>query len=110
MTKFTEEQKKFIVKAFGKSPSTSIVRREFIRQCKITGRQASKLFPHHFSRVNASFEKNGTIHRKARTTTPAPIKRSPEKIEEISSRKIKETPSENHLNWWIFQAQLYGEL
>ena len=35
------------------------------------------------ARVNASFDKNGTIHRKTRTTTPAPIKKSLEKIEEI---------------------------
>ena len=83
MAKFTEEQKKFIVKAFEKSPSSSIVRREFNRHYKISGRQASKLCLLHFFMVNANFDKNGTIHRKDRTTTQAPIKRSPEKIEEI---------------------------
>lgn len=55
---FTEDQKKFIVKAFGRNPSPTEVKQEFLREYKIEkGRPTAKHKLYQFSRVNDEFEK-----------------------------------------------------
>ena len=49
---FTEDQKKFIVKAFGRNPSPTKVKQEFLREYKIEkGRPTAKYELYQFSRV-----------------------------------------------------------
>ena len=64
MDKFTLEQKRYIVKAFGRNTSPAAVRREFLLHYHITGRAASKYPTNIFTRVNISFEQNNSVFRK----------------------------------------------
>ena len=59
---FTEDQKKFIVKAFGRNPTPTKVKQEFLREYKNeTGCPAIKYKLYQFSRVNKEFEKWGSV-------------------------------------------------
>ena len=59
---FTEDQKKFIVKAFGRNSSPSKVKQEFFREYKIErGRPTVKYWLYQFSRVNKELEKRGSV-------------------------------------------------
>lgn len=87
---FTDEQKKFIVKAFGRNTSPTKVRQEFLREYTIgKGRSTAKYKLYHFCRVNKEFEKHGSIVHKqvARTKT----KRTEAKKEEVE-RLLAERP------------------
>ena len=64
MTKFTEEEKKFIVRSFARNSCPAHVRREFFREFKIqSGRKRSHNSGKDFVRVNDHFEKNGSINK-----------------------------------------------
>ena len=78
---FTIEQKRFIVKTFGRNPLPASVRREFLLYFKITERDASKLHDQLFSIANSSFDQNDHIFRKNWTASSKPPKRSKEKFE-----------------------------
>ena len=78
MAIFTAEQKKFIVKVFGRNPSLSSVRREFLFYFKITERLHARLF----SIVNSRFVQNESVLQKKRTTGFEPLKGTPKKIEQ----------------------------
>ena len=57
---FTENKKKFIVKAFGQNPSLTKVKQEFLREYKIEKeRRTAKYKLYQFFRVNKEFEKRG---------------------------------------------------
>ena len=92
MVKFSEEQKRYIVKALGRNISPAAVRREFLQQYHITGRVASKYPTYIFIRVNSSFEQNKSVLCKKRGLNVRPSQRPLEKIEEVRA-----TVSENSL-------------
>ena len=83
MVKFSEEQKRYIVKALGRNISSAAVRREFLQQYHITGRVASKYPTYIFIRINSSFESNNSVLCKKKGLNVRPSKRFPEKIEEV---------------------------
>lgn len=67
---FTDDQKKFIVKAFGRNPSPTKVRRDFLLHFKIKGRAKLKYTRRDFININEKFEKHGTVtpqHLRAKT-------------------------------------------
>lgn len=81
---FTEDQKKFIVKAFGRNPSPTKVKKEFLREFQIAkGRASTDYKLYQFSRVNKEFEKRGSVHSKQRIRPKT--KRTEEKKEEVES-------------------------
>ena len=62
---FTDDQKKFIIRAFGRNTSPTKVRQEFLREYKIEkGRSTAKYKLYHFIRVNKAFENHGSIVHK----------------------------------------------
>ena len=79
---FTEEQKKFIFKAFGRNPSPTKVKQEFLREYKIEkGRPTAKYKFYQFCRVNKKFEKRGSVVRKQMVAKKT--KRTEAKKEEV---------------------------
>ena len=81
MAKFTDDQKKFIIKIFGTTSSPAIVRRQFLKKYKIKGRVAKQFRLHYFTRTNQCFQKNGTFFRKKKSKKPT--KKTPEKVEDV---------------------------
>ena len=81
MAKFTEDQKKFIIRQFGSTSSPAIVRRQFLKNYKIVGRAKDKFQSVKFTRVNQDFEKKGTIFRKNKSENPTKI--TPQKVDEV---------------------------
>ena len=79
MVKFSEEQKRYIVKAFERNTSPAAVRREFLLHYHVTGRAASKYPINIFTRVNSSFEQNDSVLRKKRGLNVRPSMRYLEK-------------------------------
>ena len=64
MAKFTEEQKKFIIRSFARNSCPAHVRREFFREFKIQGGRKKSHYPgKDFVRVNEHFEKTGSIKK-----------------------------------------------
>ncbi|QQP56643.1 Hypothetical protein FKW44_001371 [Caligus rogercresseyi] len=61
---FSELEKKWIILQFGKTPSPSTVRREFILHFKISGRAAKSYQLIQFTRVLDHFTKTCSIHKK----------------------------------------------
>ena len=59
MAKFTDDQKKFIIRQFGATSSLAIVRREFIRKSKMVLRAKNHFRLTGFTRVNQDFDQNG---------------------------------------------------
>ena len=79
---FREDQKKFIVKAFGWNPSPTKVKQKFLREYKIEkSRPTAKYKLYQFSRVNKEFEKHGSVVRKQMVAKNA--KRNEAKKEEV---------------------------
>ena len=64
MAKFTDDQKKFIIRTFGTTSLPAIDQRQFLKKYKIKGRAAKQFRLHYFTRINLGFEKNDTIFRK----------------------------------------------
>jgi hypothetical protein len=58
---FTIEQKIFVVQEFGRNPSPTKFRREFLLHFKIKGRAKLKYTRRHFINVNEKFEKHGSV-------------------------------------------------
>ena len=64
MAKFTEEQKKFIIRSFARNSCPAHVRREFFREFKIQGGRKKSHYPgKDFVRVNGHFEKTGSVKK-----------------------------------------------
>lgn len=64
MAKFTEEQKKFIIRSFARNSCPAHVRREFFREFKIQGGRKKSHYPgKDFVRVNEHFEKTGSVKK-----------------------------------------------
>ena len=62
---FTEDQKKFIVTAFGRNPSPTKVKQEFLREYKIDKSRTAVIYKfYQFSRANKEFKKRGSVVRK----------------------------------------------
>ena len=62
---FTAAEKKFIVKAFGRNPSPTKVRHDFLKQYGIVkGQPMAKYKLHQFIRVNQEFEIRGPVGQK----------------------------------------------
>ena len=89
MVKFSEEQKWYIAKAFGKNTSSAAVRLEFFLHYRVTRRTASKYPTYIFTRVNSSFEQNNSVLRKKKGLNVRPSKRFLEKIEEVRTTVYK---------------------
>ena len=53
---FTGGQSIWITLEYAKNPSSTIVKRELVRKYNICGRQNSKYYPHHFTRVSERFK------------------------------------------------------
>lgn len=83
MSKFTAEQKKFIVKSFARNNSATQVRREFLLANKIQGRKRDHYHLKDFSRINDHFEKNGSILK-------TPVKRTKTKRTNENLQKIQD--------------------
>ena len=56
---FTRVQYTWITLEYAKNPSPTIVKREFMMKYNICGRQKSKYYPHHFTRVFERFKSRG---------------------------------------------------
>ena len=66
---FTKEEKRFIVKSFGRNPSPTKVRQDFLRHYNVQkGRKRDEYKPYHFARVNKEFEKNSSVTEKSKKT------------------------------------------
>ena len=81
MAKFTEDQKKFIIRTFWTTSSHAIVRRQFLKKYKIKGRAAKQFRLHYFTRINQGFEKTGTIFRKKKSEKLT--KKTLQKVEDV---------------------------
>ena len=89
---FSEEEKKFIVKAFGRNSSSAAVRREFLKHNNIKGRASTKYKLMMFIRVNDHFDKYGSI------ATQTPTKRMKKKSTEATIHEVKTFLVENPTN------------
>ena len=77
---FTEDQKKFIVRAFGRNTSPTKVRQEFLKHFNVKkGRPTSRYKLYQFTRLNQHFETYGSIAHK-----------SPKKVKKRTNEKIQE--------------------
>ena len=64
MEKFSEDQKKFIIRQFESNSSPAIVRRHFLKNYKIFGKAKKQFQLVEFTGVNQDFEKKGTNFRR----------------------------------------------
>ena len=80
----TEDQKKFIVRAFGRNTSPTKVRQEFLKHFNIKkGRPTARYKLYQFTRLNQHFETYGSIADKS--PKKVKTKRTNEKIEEVEN-------------------------
>ena len=79
MAKFSDEQKKFIIRAFGTTSSLATIRRLFLQEYKIFGRAREQFKLFDFTRIKQNIKENGTIFRKKKSECPT--KKKPEKVE-----------------------------
>jgi len=78
---FSNNEKKWIVQQFGRTPSPTKVRRAFLREFKINGSAKNKYQLNKFTRVRDLFEESGTIHKQKRAAIKP--KRTEEVVEEV---------------------------
>ena len=83
MAKFSDEQKNFMIRAFGTTSSPAKIRRLFLQEYNISGRAREQTVQivWFYKIKSQNFEKNGTIFRKKKSECPT--KKTPEKVEEI---------------------------
>ena len=83
-TMFTEDQKKFIVRAFGRNTSPTKVRQEFLKHFNIKkSRHTARYKLYQFTKLNQHFETYGSIADKS--PKKVKTKRTKEKIEEVEN-------------------------
>ena len=81
---FTEEEKRFIVKSFGRNPSPTKVRQDFLHHYNVQkGRKRDEYRPYHFARVNKELEKTGSVTKKPKKRCCS--KRTPENIDRVKT-------------------------
>ena len=81
---FTKEEKRFIVKSFGRNPSPTKVRQDFLRHYNVQkGRKRDEYKPYHFARVNKEFEKNSSVTEKSKKRSCS--KRTQENIDRVKT-------------------------
>lgn len=80
---FSDDQKKWIILQFGKTPSPTAVRRNFLHHFKIRGRATIKYNVSSFARVLKCFDETGSIRRiKGKAVKP---KRTEEVCQEVEN-------------------------
>ena len=87
---FTREQCTWITLEYAKNPSSTIVKREFVRKYNVCGRYKSKYCPHQFTRVFEKFKNRGI----ATALYPgSQIFKSTLQAKQLINREIQENPT-----------------
>lgn len=86
---FTSEQKTWIVFEYGRNPSPTALKRKFLLNFNIQGREKTKYQPHLFIRVVETFKKNGISKEKSKG---AKISKATPEAQQLVSEEIQEQP------------------